>query len=303
MTLTGLQRSLAGGVIIMATVAVVDAQDSDGPPGAAFEVASVKRFQPSADRRGSSAIDVMPGGRVTAAGASVRDLIAAAYDVPDIQIVDAQRVLPDDRFEIEARTKPDVSVEGARAMLRRLLAERFRLAVHRETRELPVYVLAVDGGDRRLGDQLRPSAADCAPIKGPGSAFAASFPPFAAAPPPPPPAPAAGRVLSLGAAPLRCPGFAFSSSAAGHWSIREITMARFAERLVGVLGRPVVDRTGLQGPYDLELTYIPDSAVAAASNAPSLLTALREQLGLRLESTRAPVDVVVIDGVQPPSEN
>ena len=80
-------------------------------------------------------------------------------------------------------------------------------------------------------------------------------------------------------------------------------MARFAERLVGVFGRPVVDRTGLQGPYDLELTYIPDSAVAAASNAPSLLTALREQLGLRLESTRAPVDVVVIDGVQPPSEN
>lgn len=303
MTINSLQRHLLVVAVIVAAVGAGSTQEPGASQSeAAFDVASVKRFQPSAERRASSAISVMPGGRFTAPGATLRDLIAAAYDVMDVQIVDAQRLLPDDRFEIEARTNPDAGVAEARAMLRRLLSERFRLRVHRETRELPVYVLALAREDGRLGEQLRPSGPDCAPIKGPAQAFASSFPPFAAAPPPPPPS-AGGRVLSLGAAPLRCPGFAFSSSAAGHWSIRELTLARFAERLVGIFGRPVIDRTGLQGSYDLELTYIPDGPVAVTSNAPTLLTALREQLGLKLDSTTAPVEVLVVESVTAPSEN
>jgi uncharacterized protein (TIGR03435 family) len=80
-------------------------------------------------------------------------------------------------------------------------------------------------------------------------------------------------------------------------------MARFAERLVGVFGRPVIDRTRLQGFYDLELTYTPDAPVAVTSNAPTLLTALREQLGLRLDSTTAPVEVLVVDAVSAPTAN
>ena len=83
-------------------------------------------------------------------------------------------------------------------------------------------------------------------------------------------------------------------------------MARFTERLVGFVSRPVLDRTGLTGTFDIDVTYTPDNPVVDTSNAPnapSLITALREQLGLRLESTRAPVDVLVVDRVRPPTEN
>jgi uncharacterized protein (TIGR03435 family) len=99
---------------------------------------------------------------------------------------------------------------------------------------------------------------------------------------------------------------AFNSTLGGHWSLREITMGRLAQRLTADLGRPVLDRTGLSGPFDVDLTFTPDNPTvdsANAPNAPSLLTAIREQLGLRLESTRAPVDVLVVDRVQPPTQN
>jgi uncharacterized protein (TIGR03435 family) len=85
-----------------------------------------------------------------------------------------------------------------------------------------------------------------------------------------------------------------------------MTMGRFAERLTAALGRPVLDRTRLDGSFDLDLTYTPDAAPLDASNAPnapSLITALREQLGLRLESSRERVDVLVIDRVEAPTEN
>ena len=99
---------------------------------------------------------------------------------------------------------------------------------------------------------------------------------------------------------------AFNSTLGAHWSLREVTMARLAQRLTSTLGRPVLDRTGLDGAFDVDLTFTPDNPTvdsAGAPNAPSLMTAIREQLGLRLESTRAPVDVLVVDRVQPPTQN
>jgi uncharacterized protein (TIGR03435 family) len=115
-----------------------------------------------------------------------------------------------------------------------------------------------------------------------------------------------GRVLNLNVSPLRCGALRYSSTNGEHLSIREITMPNFAERLVSSLARPVIDRTGLEGPFDLDLTYTQDPQVVDSSiapNAPPLVTAIREQLGLRLESTRLPVEVLVIDGVAPPTEN
>lgn len=92
----------------------------------------------------------------------------------------------------------------------------------------------------------------------------------------------------------------------GYWSLREETMARFVDQLNSELERPVVDRTGLTGAFDIDLTFASDAAVAAVAgptDTPALMTAIRDQLGLRLEATRAPVDVLVIDRVEPPTEN
>jgi uncharacterized protein (TIGR03435 family) len=179
-------------------------------------------------------------------------------------------------------------------MLRALLTERFGLVAHRETRELPVYVMTVD---KKPGPQLRPSGPECAVPKGPTGV---------PAPPPPPGGGTVGRVLSLNDYASRCVSLFFNSTSGAHWSLRETTMPKVAERLVGLLGRPVLDRSGLDGAYDVELTYLLDNPTVDASdapNAPSLVTALREQLGLRLESTRAPVEVVVIDRVEQPAGN
>jgi uncharacterized protein (TIGR03435 family) len=151
--------------------------------------------------------------------------------------------------------------------------------------------------DRRPGEQLRPSTTDCAPVKGPPG-----LPP----PLPPPAQPAGtGRVLSLTGPPLRCGGLRYSSTRGEHLSIREVTMPGFAERMIGTLGRPVLDRTGLAGAFDVDLTYTSETQVVDVSNpdAPPLVTAMREQLGLRLEATRAPVEVLVIDSVELPTEN
>lgn len=263
----------------------------------AFDIASVKRFRPEPNRRPSEAIRVMPGGRLTAPSATVRGLIAAAYAVLDMQIIDGGRINVDDRFEIDARTKPDVTMEEARGMLRGLLAERFGLITHRDTRELSVYSMTLAGD--RPGTQLRPSGPDCAPVRGPAGVPA----------PPPPPPPASQELaplLVLSSTPSRCAMVIFSTTVGGHWSLREITTGRLAQRLTGELGRPVLDRTRLVGAFDIDLTFTPDNPTVDASdapNAPSLMTALREQLGLRLESTRAPVDVLVIDQVQTPTEN
>ena len=184
-------------------------------------------------------------------------------------------------------------------MLRTVLTERFGLVARRETRDLPVYAMTLARADRTPGPQLRPSGAECALPNGPPGV----------PPPPPPPAgpPTIGRPLLLTATiPSRCPLIAFSTTSGSHWSLREITMAGFAQRLIEPLGRPVLDRTGLAGAFDVDLTFLADNPAVDASNAPtapSLMAALREQLGLRLESTRSQVEVLVIDQIRAPTAN
>ena len=285
-------------VAIVGLVALVaSSAGAQSPP--AFDVVSVKRFAAEPESAPGGSISILPGGRFSAPAATLRGLIAAAYGLLNIQVVDSQNLLGNERFEVEARTSPDVSVTTARAMLRRLLAERFGLAAHAETRQLPVYTMTLAGTDRRPGPQLRPSGPECALPKGPPGV----------PPPPPPPAgpPTLGRPLPITAIiTSRCPLIAFRTTSGSHWSLREITMAGFAQRLIEPLGRPVLDQTGLTGAFDVDLTFLPDNPAVDAANAPnvpSLTSALREQLGLRLESTRAPVEVLVIDRIQPPTSN
>ena len=106
---------------------------------------------------------------------------------------------------------------------------------------------------------------------------------------------------------MRCPGMALI----GHMSLREITMPEFAVRLIPIVGRLVIDRSGLAGGFDLDLTYAPDpgaeplrvNGAVVTIDAPALPAALRDQLGLRLDTTTAPTPVVVVDSVQQPTEN
>jgi uncharacterized protein (TIGR03435 family) len=268
-----------------------------------FDVVSVRRGASVDAVRG---ISVMPGGRLTAPSVTVRDLVAAAYGLQDNQIVDGPEWTGHDRFEVAATTRPDVSSADARAMLRTLLADRFRFAAHQDTRELPVYVMTMAREDRTHGPLLRAAGPECAPMKGPMRGVAA--PSFVAAPPPPPPPPPPGArpMLFLGSEPIRCPSMAARMNGGGHWSLRDFTMARIAGQLTAELGRPVTDRTGLTGTYDLDLTFASDAAVIAVqgpTEAPPLMTALRDQLGLRLDSSRARVQVLVIDRVEQPTEN
>jgi uncharacterized protein (TIGR03435 family) len=238
-----------------------------------------------------------------APNATVRDLVGSAYGLQDYQIIGGPDWLSTERFEVMGTTRAGVSAAEARTMLRALLAERFRLVTRTETRELPVFDLRLARSDRRLGPQLRPSGAECAPMRGPARGIGA--PSFAAAPPPPPP-PSEAVVPLSGApeAPPRCPSAAARMNGGGHWSMRHESMARVARHLTGESSRPVFDRTGLEGPYDLDMTFASDVAVAAGNvDALTLEGALREQLGLRLEPARAPVEVIVVDRVERPTEN
>jgi uncharacterized protein (TIGR03435 family) len=286
-------------VAILAGVSAGAQEPNSAASAMAFDVSSVKRFQAAQGRFASDAVRLMPGGRFTAAGATLPTLIATAYGVLEIQVVANGLIDADARYEIDARTKSDVTAGEARAMLRTLLSDRFALRAHRETRELPVYVLTVARADRRLGAQFRPSAAECAPIQGPPNVPA---PP----PPPPPPGETTVRGLVLNGGSFKCLSVRMSTTNGEHWSYRDLTMPVLVQRFVSQLGRPVVDRTNLEGPFDLDLTYASDNPVVDASgapNAPSFATAVREQLGLRLEPDRAPVDVIVIDRIGPPTEN
>jgi uncharacterized protein (TIGR03435 family) len=248
---------------------------------------------------------LQPGGRVFAINLPLRELIQVAYDLRDNQLT-VSSPLADARFDVEARAGANTTRDQAVAMLRTLLTERFNLKTHAEKRELPVYALVRVNADR-LGPRLKPSPPECASLTfptGPG------LPP----PPPPPPPAAAGTLLIANRMRARCPTMFFP----GGMSVRAMDMSAFSVALERIVHRPVNDKTGLQGVFDFDLIYTPDTleapvASGAAGGPPpagpasqggaSLFDALRDQLGLRLEGGRAPVDVLVVDNVQPPTEN
>ena len=167
------------------------------------------------------------------------------------------------------------------AMLQALLSDRFKVAVHHEARVVPVYALLLARSDGRRGPRLRPSEVKC------GAAASNYFPvvPDPSAPPP-------------------CGDFRKSPRSL---VARGMTMARLASLLTPDVGRIVVDVTALTESFDIELEWAPDQLQdlnnQQSSDAPSLFTALQEQLGLKLESTRGPVDVLVVDRAERPTED
>jgi len=264
------------------------ASPATGQPS--FDVASVK---PNKSDTNFSISRQPADGRYSATHAELRAIIALANQLRPNRIVAApewNRVLSE-HFDVEAKAEGNPSKDQMFLMLQSLLASRFKLAAHRETRELPVYALVlVKAG--KFGPQLKPHSNDakCADPAGP---------------PPPPPGP--GEAM-----PAFCGGFLLSGQSGGFRETgNNVDMNAFALALGDVLDRPVIDRTGLtqlfdisyESAFDVRGGKIDTTSSSDPSGPPSIFTALQEQLGLKLEATKAPVDVLVIDHVEEPTPN
>lgn len=258
---------------------------------AEFDVASVK---PNKGGDNRVMMGMQPGGRFSGTNVNLRQLMTLAYRIQPFQLVNAPGWADSDRFDIAAKGQGNPTPEDMQSMLRGLLADRFGLVVHTETREMPVYALTLARADGRLGPKLKESTTDCAAPLGRGRSGGAAAPP-------PGPAPSG--------APMACgmrvgPG---SVTAGG------MALSQLATSLAPMTGRVIEDRTGLTARYDLELSWTPDQGMGPGGpprDAPappssdgggSLFTAMQEQLGLKLESTRGQVTVIVIDKVSPPT--
>jgi uncharacterized protein (TIGR03435 family) len=288
--------------LLIAALGLLPAVLSAQAPSPAFDVVSIK---PNRTNQGIPLVVFQPGGRVIAGNVDVRQVILVAYGLENIQLVNAPDWTATERFAIEARTADETSTDSIRMMLRTMLAERFGMAAHPERREVPLFALTMARSDKRPGPGLRPSGPECAPIKPPAGV---PMPP----PPPPPPAGNAGakiRIILPRDEPLRRRCGAMLTP--GWFSARSITMQELTSPLTQLMRRPVVDETGLTGEFDLDVFFQPEGLGGvlvgpppqSVSDAPALTTALQDELGLRLEPRRGPVDVLVVDRIERPTEN
>ena len=268
------------------------------PPGAAsalaFDTASVKRNTSNAQ---GLTMNGEAEGWFNATNVTASMLIRFAYDVPVFRVSGGPDWLDSDRFDVSARAEGNPTLAAKRLMLRRLLAERFKLDTHIDTRELPIYALTLARSDRKLGPRLRQAEADCSRIDQPTLFTLVG------------PAPAGG--------PPACGYFGFSPSTnfpagRGGLAFRGLTMPALALKLVPMLRRTVIDDTGLTGYFDAEFDFLselppppPPPGTPNPWSEPfvSVFTVFPEQLGLKLDSRRGQVDILVIDRAERPTEN
>lgn len=231
----------------------------------------------------------LPDGTYTATNISIHNLLPLAWPTEGFEY----RNLPDwarrDRYDVTVKPPPGASPAQIQEMWRALFKRRLKLEAHIEVREGPIYALVLARADGRLGPQLKPSPHDCAAL----AAAAAAAPVVSR-----PTAPSADEVMATCGS-LFLPGRVF---------IGGTLLSTFARSLSSSVGRIVEDRTGLQGYYALTLTTAVTARAGAdaapdAGDAPSIFTALEEQLGLRLEPATKPLQTVVIDHIEPPTEN
>lgn len=200
--------------------------------------------------------------RFVRSNATLFSLVVYAYDVAGFQIEGGDAWTRTVRFDVEAKADGLPTRDQQRTMVRHLLEERFSLKAHSETRALPRYTLVTARSDGRLPDNVRPAAS--------------------------------GRDCGV--------------LIGGRWLVRGCTLAEFAKRLQPLAQRIIIDKTGVTGRYDFEMEVQMDvpqgllpPQLQSSSDGVSLFTALQEQLGLKLESTKGPVDVLVIDHVERPT--
>jgi len=287
------------------SLAFLHAQDTARGP--AFEVASVR---PSPANPGTppamfSRVN-WPPGRFTANRTTVRSLVRFAYEVPDYLIEGGPTWAASEPFDITATVPEDATVDDRQVMLRTLLAERFRLVVREEAREAPVYELVMSREEGRFGPGLtRPDEdVDCEPVEAARNADVTErFRRLRESPSLLLEGPMCGNLSSSRPTP--------DGGTQAAWSAGREAVAALTAYLAPQVRRPVIDRTGLTGEFDFRLEYVepglggqPEAgAVVPPADLPTLFAALEEQLGVKLESARGPVTVLVIDDVHRPDPN
>jgi uncharacterized protein (TIGR03435 family) len=228
-----------------------------------FEAASVK-----VSKLGEQTTIRRDPGRLDIANLTLRAMVRYAYDVRDIQISGGPGWFDSDRWDIAATAGREVTDDDRKKMLQSLLTERFRMTFHRETKELPVYALVV----AKNGSKLKPTAEG-----------------------------KPERIM------LNVNGTGFH-----HMIGESVPLASLAKVLFGPVGRIVIDHTGIEGKFDYSLEWVPDAAnmplingakPEGSTEGPSIFTAVQEQLGLKLESAKGPVEILVIDRAEKAVEN
>jgi bla regulator protein blaR1 len=303
-------------------------QTPDPKKDPTFDVASIKLSDPNNTSPLAMIPMVLPQGpgRLSATNVPLRLLVRMAYQVQDFQIVGGPSWQLSQKFDIVAKADDAKAADTTQLMpmLKGLLVDRFKLKAHMETREMPIESLVIARSDGKLGPNLRPSTSDCksaqaqeeqqkrsqaalSALKGNPGALAGVLP-------------KPGEIVPCSMMPMigGVPGAA-GANGGGPPSFGMRGNGQSLNVLVQLLmqgtGKIVQDKTGLMGLYDFELSFDPEVLLRAASQLglnvplpanmppsdnPSLLTALREQLGLKLDSTRGPVDVLVIDSAEMP---
>ena len=255
-------------------------------PRPEFEVASIK-LNKSGDMR--MMVRPSPGGRFTVTNVPMQFVVTMAYRIKDFQLSGAPPWLMAERYDIEAKAEGNPSFDAMLPMLQTLLEDRLQLKIHRESKELQVYSLVV-----AKAGKLHEAEGECGPRP-------------TGLPPPPEP----GKLPTP-----PCGGFFMFP---GHLGGQKVAIAQLIDPLSRFTDRTVLDKTGLTGKYDISLDYTPEQGQFQAPpggappglpplppidpNGPSLFTALQEQLGLKLESQKGPVEMIVIDHVERPSDN
>lgn len=284
-----------------------------------FEVASVKPSDPNASANVFGAIPSMRpqgAGGIAISNMPLRLLIRMAYGgLQDFQIVGGPSWQMTSKFDIAAKTPDGTTLASSEmpSMMKTLLADRFKLRTHTETRDLPIYALVLARSDGKLGPDIKPSSSDCSGAemqkraeelaKGGGAALLSMM--------------AKGETIPCMIMPAINPSNPNPTAGFGLRGNGQ-AMKGLTQLLTQVTGRMVQDKTGLTGLYDFELRFDPQILMAmlpqlginipAAANAnlssfsdsPALLTALQEQLGLKLDAQRGPVEVLVIDSAEMP---
>jgi len=244
---------------------------------AAFDVASLKRNTSLSEYGGGGP---RPGGRYRLTNMPARSMIGLAWSIPTDRVLAGPGWIVTDRYDLEATMKENATQDEIRTMMRAFLRDRFTLTAHVEQRELPVYDLMQLRPGAPFGPGLERAAFDCTdPAVRKEQATAA----LAARP---------GRMVC---------GFTVDTGTLDGGST---TMDTLAQILTPQTGRPVIDRTGLAGTFNVALKWTPSLGTdTPAGDVVSIFTAVQEQLGLRLDSATAPLDVVVIDRIERPTEN
>lgn len=242
-----------------------------------FEVATVKPAAPN-DTASGTLPTAMPG-RIEYRNVTLRVLIYDAYGTglsTALNVSGGPDWINRNRYTIEATAQGNPGDREYRAMLRSLLEERFALKTHMETKDIDVYRLMPDRADGKLGPNVRPWTGTCVSGKAPRPEGDPAMP--------------------------RCTG-AFRPPGLVLEGVSMIPLAEMLSTQRRLLGRIVQDQTGLSGPYNIELGYDFNAAGQPDYAGPSIFTALKEQLGLKLVAAKGPLQVIVVESATPPGEN